>query len=356
MSGTKIQARHVFQGEWGAAEREVWAAATGEPSFHWGHGSGRWRWVCGEQKRFAGWVETHGGSEALTFYHDGAGADVLGAWDPSPHKVLLMHRWPPRWERYVDWYLRHTGRLAVGSAALREAVQERFAWIPERYLGLFPTARLAETPCPAHLERRTLVWLWGQPWRACGNRLRAALEMWGSKGQAVLVVGGEGRRPLWAKGPGVTWESGLSFGEALAHAGTCDSVLMLNDFALQAPWIHDWVHGGLFLLVPDGGSPSRSGEWVEESAPRSYEWGNMEAAMALLLSWRSASAEERAAYRDWAGRAAQGESGALFEAEWERFKSGLWHQRAPKLGRLKARPSCFPVAWYRRIDRLRCGE
>lgn len=357
MSGTKIQARHVFQGESGAAEREIWSAATGEPCFHWGHGSGGWRWVCGEQKRFAEWVEAHGGSEALTFFHDGAGADVLGAWDPSPHKVLLMHRWTPRWERYIDWHLRYTGRLAVASAALREGLLERFAWIPGRYVAVFPSPIPAMTIFPEPLEKQTLIWLWGQAWKASGNRLRAALDVWGSHGEAVVVVvGGEGGRPTWAAGPRVTWESGLSFRDALARAGTCDSVLMMNDFGMQAPWIMDWIRHGLFFLAPDGESPSRTGPWVDESAPRPYEWGNMEAAMALLQSWRDAPEGERLAYRQWAERAVRTEAAVSFEAQWDAFKESLWHQRAPKLGNRKAHRRMFPVAWYKRIDRLRRGE
>lgn len=356
MSGTKIQARHVFQGESGAAEREVWGEATGEPCFHWGgNREASWRSIAAVQSRFTEWVEAHGGAEALTFYHDGAGADVLAAWDPSPHKVLAMHRWPPRWERYCDWHIRYTGRLAVAGQDLREAVRERFAWIPERYVHVFPTPEATETP-RERFQRKTLIWLWGQSWKACGNRLRAALDHWGGQGQAVLIIGGEGAHPAWAAGSLVEWQSGLTFRDALEQASTCDSVLLLSDFALQAPWLKAWVRRGMFVLLPDGDSPSRCGEWLDASAPRPYDWGDMEAAIVLLQSWRSATERERSAYREWAERSLSLGERNDFWSEWEHFKATLWHQKAPRIGIHKARRSLVPVGWYNRVDRLRRGE
>ncbi|MEY3000579.1 MAG: hypothetical protein RL648_793 [Verrucomicrobiota bacterium] len=357
MSGTKIQARHVFQGDCGNSEREGWAAATGEPCFVWGGwGQRPWRAMGAVQRSFREWVGAHGGDNALTLYHDGAGADVLGSWDPSPHKVLLLHRWPTRWEGFLAWQLRHTGRLAVAGGALSEWVRQRLAWIPARYIHEYPSPMVPLSATVAiQSEQRTAIWLQGQAWKPFGNRLRAVVDLFAGKGQPILIVGGEGRRPAWGTGPMVDWQAGVSVTEALHKARACDSILLLNDFSLQAPWLWRLVRDGVFVLVPDGGSPSRSGIWMEECAPTPYPWGDMEAALSLLYSWRTVPDEERRAYRDWGAQGLFTE-GELFERQWDGFKVELWHQSAPHLGQSKARTAVLPVAWYERVDRLRRGE
>jgi hypothetical protein len=354
MSDTKIQARHVFEGSQGTNTAPYWEQVTGEPCFVWGAAERKIIPLRSVQLAFREWIAENGGQRALTFYHNGAGADFLGPWDQGMGKVLLMDYWPVRWERYLDWQLRYTGRLVVPEPYLKEAVNEKFPWIPERFIQCYPSLPVASGG-KSVIEERTAIWLNGNAWKASESRLRAFIDLCGKNGMQTLVLAENVNRPKWAQSPMVEWFNG-SQQAALDRANCCDTIFLLNDFALNALWLRQLLAAGVFPLVPAGDAPGRRGPWSETAAPRPYAWGDAVDAVRRLKEWRQATEADKTAYAQWVSRAIGPCLAEDFKNRWEAFKAGLLNQRVPRLREFKARLSWTPLFWYQRVDRLRRGH
>lgn len=355
MSNKKLQARHVFQGGVDEDSAELWREATGEPCFVWGVGRGS-KSLMSVQGAFCEWLRHPNTSADLTLYHNGAGTDFLSPWDPAPHKVLMLDRWPSRWERYLDWHLRYTGRVAVPNKSLQEAVKERFRWIPDRYVHVFPTPSVSTLRVPPlGRSERTVIRLSEEGWRGYKSRLKALSKVWSEGGYSLLILLPAGAKANWSHEK-VEVRSGVAPSDAWRTALSCDSVLVLNDFELDTPWVTSLLRSGLFPLFPEGESPARSGGWLEAGAPEGYSWGDPLSALERLKAWRERAVSESRTYASWVERTFSDPAGNDFQRAWQDLKARVIEQRAPKLRDWKAKRRWMPLNWYRRIDRLRRGE
>jgi hypothetical protein len=358
-----IQARHVFHAPTCGWDRiHAWREATNEPVFVWGRGSGAHdgAWFGSVKRAFRDWLEATHSEPPVTVYHDGMGADALGPLDPARHKVLQPHHWYPRWERNLEWQLRCTGIVLVGHPELAAHLRSRHGWIPERFVHVIPEPRLdgpeALAEAPGASRPRTGIWLHGRDWRRHGNRLRAIMDRWpGQAGELEVIADGRGR-PRWARRDGVVWNLKMPFEFAIHRLHTWDAVLLIQDFALDAPWLLRALELGCFPLVPDGDGPARAAHWREDSAPQAYPWGDFAAAASLLQQWR----EQRPAYLQpflaWrTDRLRPHLRGAAFREAWEARKQQVAALRPPRLRARKAAADWHSVAWYERVQRLRCG-
>lgn len=355
MSNKKLQARHVFQGGVDDDSVEMWRNATGEPCFVWGVGGGL-KTLMAVQSAFGDWLKNPNTSADLTLYHNGAGADFLSAWDPAPHKILMLDRWPSRWERYLDWHLRYTGRVAVSNESLLEVVKSRFQWIPDRYLHVFPTPSVSTVTVPV-VDRveRTVIRLSEEGWRRYKGRLKALSTGWNESGYSLLILLPSGAKMNWTNGT-VEARSGVALSDAWRTALCCDSVLVLNDFELDTLWVKSLLKSGLFPLFPEGESPARTGGWLEAGAPEGYSWGDSLSALERLKAWRERAASETRTYATWVESTFSDLTDNEFQSAWQGFKDRLSEQRAPKLREWKAKRLWTPLPLYKRIDRLRRGD
>jgi hypothetical protein len=363
MASPETQARHVFHAPSTGLDRiHAWREATGEPAFVWGQHSGMHeaRFFGGIRSAFRNWITKTGDSTALTIYHDGIGADALGPLDSAPHKVFACHHWYPRWQNHFEWQLRCTGKVLVGDAALIGAIRERFGWIPERFIQSIPEPLLSDREgggerqaAPPH---RTGIWLHGKRWRRSGNRLRSIVDRWQPGVGELEIITEGGGPPGWAKRENIIWNTGMPMEFALYRLYTWDSVLMLNDYALDAPWLLRALSLDCFPLIPAGESPGFGGAWQEESAPSPYPWGDMEAAIDRLTQWREGKAGLLTDFRKWRAGVLSGHAGgSSFREQWSACKAALIEQRPPKLRDRKPLASWMPLSWYERVIRLRTG-
>ncbi len=361
LSTGAIAGRHVFHlPGCGQDMAAAWRAATGEPVFVWGRAAGA---VTGltfgpVRRAFAAWLR-ESAQAGLTVYHDGAGADALGPLDPAAHKVLFLHRWTPRWESCVEWFVRCTGKVLTGHAEGAAVLHQRFPWIPERFIGAVPEPPLAEAvvPPPARTGLpRTGIWLHGRDWRNHGNRLRSIADHWGPRlGELEMIVHGNGH-PAWARRHGILWSRGLPLDAALGRLDQWDSVLVLDDFALDAPWLVRALARGCFPLVPAGDNPARPAAWSAPDAPAPYPWGDAGAALDRLRQWRAADAATRARFQDWCGPFAETDARLReFRSAWAAVKERFASQHPVRLRRRRPAPVWYPLGWYERILRLRQG-
>lgn len=361
MAAAETQVRHVFHAPTLGWDRvHAWQEATGQPAFVWGGGAGaRDAFFFGSLRRsFADWIGRTGGPAAMTLYHDGMGADALGPLDPARHKVLFLHQFFPRWERHFEWQLRCTGLIMTTEPAFSRLIREKYAWIPERFIeslaGPVLAAAEARSAGATGPGRRTGIWLQGRPWRRYGNRLRAIVDRWvPGAGQLEIIVDGGGP-PAWARRESVLWSPSLPLEFALHRLHTWDSVLLLDDYSLDAPWLLQALALDCFPLVPDGDSPALSGSWGTGNAPSPYPWGDLEAAIGLLGQWREERADLIEDFRDWReGLLARHDGPAPFRERWQAATQALLAQRPPKLRPRKPLAPWMPLSWYERVLRLR---
>lgn len=363
MASGEIQARHVFHAATSGWDRiHAWREATGEPVFVWGTGSGAEDgvWFGGIKRAFRRWIGKSGSGCGLTVYHDGVGADAFGPLDTAGHKAIFLHTFFPRWERHFEWLLRSTGLVLVGDEALPGHLRERFGWIPERYIHALAQPLLSGqedlVPRPEGARERTGIWLQGKSWRRFGNRLRSVVDRWPRDEGELEIITGAGKAPRWARRDGVIWTADMPFEFAQHRLFTWDSVLLLNDYALDAPWLLRALAIGCFPLVPDGESPQRRGIWEADAAPRPYAWGDIGAAGDRLREWRAGKEGLFPRFQGWAGNLlARHPESPAFSRAWASAKAGLLEQRPPRLGRRKPHPDWYPVRWYERVQRLREG-
>lgn len=248
----------------------------------------------------------------------------------------------------------------VGHPDLIGILRESFEWIPERFIQAVPSPLLSglaeDRRPPESLPPRMGIWLHGKRWRRDGNRLRSLVDRWPQEaGQLEIITAGKGR-PRWSRQDFVVWNTDLPMECALHRIPTWDSLLLLNDFTLDAPWLLRALQLGCFPLIPEGESPAHAAEWDSLSAPQPYAWGDPQAALDLLNQWRSAGPEVREAFADWKARLFKGHpEGREFRENWRAVKDQVAEQRAPRLRRRRAVSSFYPVAWYERLFRLRAG-
>lgn len=312
------------------------------------------------RRSFRRWIGKTGDAAPVTVYHDGMGAEALGALDTSPNKVYAFHQWFPNWERHFEWQLRATGLVVSENVQAQATLRERFAWIPERFIVPLspPRLPLPEKMAP-HGEKerhRTGIWLQGKPWRRHGNRLRSLADRWGdASGQLEIVCEGA-RKPAWAEHEKVVWSAGLPFELALYRLFTWDSVLLLDDYSLASPWFLQALALDCFPLVPDGESPARAGIWKDEAAPRPYAWGDPKSAIALLEEWRARRKDLFPAFRAWRDQLLEAYPlTSEFTLAWAETLRSLKELRPPRLRQRKPLAGWFPLAWYERVLRMRTG-
>ncbi|NDV62240.1 hypothetical protein G0Q06_07255 [Puniceicoccales bacterium CK1056] len=358
-----IPARHIFHAPRTGWDRiHAWQEATKEPVFVWGIASGaeESRLFGSVKKTFAEWIEATGGDSAMSIYHDGFGSDAFGPLDPTSHKLLFLHHWFPRWERHFEWHLRCTGKVLVGDSWMPPILREKFGWIPERFIGVAPQPQLYSkeelVPRPEAAKPRTGIWLHGKSWRPYGNRLRAIVDRWPEAAGEVEIITEGGGPPRWARKPFIIWNSGMPFEFALHRIFTWDSTLLLNDFSLDSPWLLQALSIRCFPLVPDGESPAQMGPWLDDSAPKPYEWGDTADAVRLLQQWRSARESLLPEFGKWADSVLETHPPSeAFMDSWNTCKAQFVDQRVPKLRQRRPIASLYPVGWYERIQRLRAG-
>lgn len=357
-----IQARHVFHSATSGWDRiHAWSEATAEPVFVWGSGSDRadGQFFGSVKKEFKDFL-TASADCGLTIYHDGAGADVLGPLDESPHKILFVHTWFPRWKKNFDWTVRCTGKVIVGHSNLIQELRTHFGWIPERYILAMPQPELSSTVSTqeerADPKKRTGIWLHGRKWQRYGNRLRSIIDRWPeSAGQLEIIANGKGC-PSWAKREHVIWSMELPVDFALFRLYTWDSTLLLNDYSLDSPWLQHALQLDCFPLIPEGEGIARTPAWHADSAPQGYPWGEIDKAISLIQQWRQNKASLLPSFREW--RSSLQESALekdAFSEEWAAIKDEFCSQKASKLSKRKAAPFWYPVRWYERVARLRAG-
>lgn len=362
MALAETQARHVFHAPSTGLDRiHAWREATGEPTFIFGRYSGMHeaRLFGGIRGPFGDWIAGTGDSATMTVYHDGIGADALGPLDPAPHKVFACHHWYPRWQNHFEWQLRCTGKVLLGEPGLAGAIRERFAWIPERFMVSVPQPLLAateDTEKRSAPPQRTGIWLHRKRWRRHGNRLRSIVDRWQPAVGELEIITEGGGPPGWAKRPNIIWNTGMPMEFALYRLYTWDSVLLLHDYALDAPWLLRALSLDCFPLVPDGESPAFGPAWREKSAPSPYDWGDISSAISLLGEWRKHKTELLADFQEWRERLLAGHrSGKAFCRDWAACKAALAEQRPPKLRERKPLAGWMPLSWYERVVRLRTG-
>ena len=356
-----IQARHVFHPATSGWDRvHAWQEATAEPVFVWGRNSGASDGLFFQsvKRDYRKWLEATS-SAPITVYHDGVGVDALGPLDPNAHKVLYQHCWFPRWERNFEWTIRCTGKVLVGHESFIGNIRQKYGWIPERFIqsSKEPDLKMTGTGNEGTgAKARTGIWLHGRPWRRSGNRLRAIVDRWPAEaGQLEIVVSGAGR-PGWSKKDHVVWSANRPMEFALHRLHTWDSTLLLNDYALDSPWLKIAMGMDCFPMIPDGEAPTRTPEWLADSAPQTYPWGDTPAAVKLLKGWRTEREDLLGNFREWVqGLDGISRGDADFTSSWAQAKSNILDQRSPQLRSRRALGGWQPVAWYERIQRLRAG-
>ncbi len=358
MASSKLPARHVFHSATSGPDRvQAWQEATGEPVFTWGRDGGMsgGTWFRSVKRDYTRWLE--GTREAaITVYHDGMGADALGALDPCGQKVLYPHIWFPRWERNFEWMIRCTGKVMLSGQDLASRMEESFAWIPRRHIHAArpPVLRDSftgdEGTGPA---RRTGIWLQGRRWKPFGNRLRSVIDRWPPDAGELEIITSGNRIPGWANKKHVRWSADLPLEFALLRLHTWDSTLLLNDYSLDAPWFLRALELGCFPLVPEGTSVARTGPWEETSAPSPYAWGEPDSAARLLLEWRSRRDELQADYDEWRRKLLH--PGEDFGTSWARAKAAVIESPPPRLRERAPIGGAYPVRLYERVQRLRAG-
>jgi hypothetical protein len=143
---------------------------------------------------------------------------------------------------------------------------------------------------------------------------------------------------------------------ALYRLYTWDSVFLLNDYALDAPWLLRALALDCFPLVPDGDSPASGSAWRADTAPSPYAWGNASNAIDLLGQWRDQKADLLEDFHEWRDGVLAGHAtGAAFRKAWSVSKAALLEQRPPKLRDRKPLAGWMPLGWYERVIRLRTG-
>ena len=136
---------------------------------------------------------------------------------------------------------------------------------------------------------RTVIRLSEEGWRRYKGRLKALSTVWGERGHTLLILLPAGASANWSNEK-VEVRSGVAPADAWRAALSCDSVLVLNDFELDTPWVTSLLRSGLFPLFPEGESPARSGGWLEAGAPEGYSWGDPLSALERLKAWRERAA------------------------------------------------------------------
>jgi hypothetical protein len=360
MASKELCARHVFHAETSGTDRiDAWREATGEPVFVWGSHSNQADGVFfgSVKSAFRSWLQETNNAD-LTIYHDGAGVDALGPLDPTPDKVLFLHQLFPRWERHFEWMIRCTGRILLGNPEMVEVLRDRFAWIPSKYVNWIGSPGLTDGLLTqgegTGAKRRTGIWLHGKPWKRFGNRLRSVIDRWSPEsGQLEIIASGK-RVPRWANREWIRWSANLPLEFALLRLHTWDSTLLLNDYNLDAPWLMKALGLGCFPIIPDGGSLTRRGPWMQAFAPRGYEWGDTHSAMELLTQWRSNRDSLSGDFTAWTKQLlAERDEG--FSTRWAHVKAELLAHRAPAIRPRKAVRPWFPVGLYERVQRMRSG-
>jgi hypothetical protein len=363
MASTETQARHVFHAPSTGLDRiHAWREATGEPAFIWGRHSGMHeaRFFGSIRKAFSDWVTGTGGTAVITIYHDGIGADALGPLDPAAHKVFACHHWYPRWQNHFEWQLRCTGKVLVGDPELGRAIRERFAWIPERFIQAIPqpfltgpaeaSQRSSETP------RRTGIWLHGKRWRRYGNRLRSIVDRWLPEVGELEIITEGGGPPGWARRGNIIWNTGMPLEFALYRLYTWDSIFLLNDYALDAPWLLRALTLDCFPLVPDGDSPAIGGAWQRIRLPAPMH-GAMRPAPSTC--WANGGNRRRTCWRI----SMNGETAFLRPCIRIKLSGRIGPPAKPR-SLISGHPSCATasrwragcrIGWYERVIRLRTG-
>ncbi len=357
-----IQARHVFHPETSGWDRiHAWSEATNEPVFVWGSGSDRsdGKLFGSIKKDYLNFLAATSAC-SLTIYHDGAGADVIGPLDQNPHKILFLHNWFPRWKKNFDWTIRCTGKVIVGHPELIQELRTHFAWIPERYILVMPQPELSST-VTSHQERAdpkmcTGIWLHGKKWQRYGNRLRSVIDRWPEDaGQLEVIANGKGC-PSWAKRENVIWSMELPVDFAMFRLYTWDSTLLLNDYSMDSPWFRRALELDCFPLIPEGEGVARTPSWQADSAPQVYPWGEIDKAVGLVGEWRLNKESLLPAFREWRASLAEDTlTGDAFNDEWNQVKTEFSEQKVARLRPRKPAPFWYPVRWYERVARLRCG-
>lgn len=355
MEISKPIVRHVFHLPTSGEDRvQAWQACSQDPLFVWGASAERrvWSLFGGVKRRFRQWCKASSAA-SLTIYHDGAGVDLLGPLDGAPHKVLFLSTWYPRWPALIDWNIRCTGKLLVGDPDQLARVREHFAWIPERYTAWMAGPRLPplnRAPGGKGPMQRLGIWLHGESWHQHGNRLRAWVDRWDpADGQVEVIASGRGQ-PAWARKPWLIWNIDLPLDFALQRLATWDSTLLLQNYALDRPWLQCALALGCFPLVPADEATPLPGRWHETGAPAAYPWGDLNAARSLLLSWREGRTGLAASFENWASGAEE-----PFLPRWHDVCRQLMQARPPALKRKRAGPGWLPVRWVERLQRLRAG-
>jgi hypothetical protein len=360
MASRTNSARHVFHPETTGSDRvDAWQVATGEPAFIWGRHSGQadGAWFGSVKRDFENWLNATTG-HGLTIYHDGAGVDALGPMDPNADKVLFLHQFNPRWERNFEWMIRCAGRVLTGSEDTLRVIKDRFAWIPAKHTGWVESPHLKDGLAEGGgtgAKQRTGIWLHGKPWKRHGNRLRSIIDRWSPDIGELEIIATGGPAPGWARKEWIKWSNNLPLEFALLRLHTWDSTLLLNDYALDAPWLIKAISLGCFPIVPDGNSPSRTRYWGGESAPRSFEWGDSDSAKLLLSQWRENREALRVEFDGWAQSLVTG-TGEDFSVKWRTVKEALLANSAPRLRSRKSVRSLYPVQLYERVQRIRSGS
>ena len=346
-------ARHVFHEVTSQPDTiTAWIEACAEPSFTWGSSSAHsFRSV---KRDFNRWLQDTKDIQ-LTIYHDGAGADALGGADPSSHKVFFLHHWYPRWKGYVEWMIRHTGKLLVSSSAEIDRIKDEIPWIPRKHIHQINSPGLHSTLAGGQgsgAKMRTGIWLHGQSWKTYGNRLRGIVDRWTEDLGELEIIAEGNKQPSWSKKNKVIWSKNLPLEFALMRLHTWDSTLLINNYNLDRPWLKEAVRLECFPLVPDAGDGLNVSSWKDEAAPKPYPWGDIPAAISLLKEWRKSRQENLPSFQQWC----KSHGLATFSPqEWNTVKKEIISGHAPKLIRHKPVSNWTFLKWYERILRLRCG-
>jgi hypothetical protein len=308
-------------------------------------------------KEFSRWLESTEDAQ-ITVYHDGIGVDWLAPLDPCPNKVLYLHNWFPRWEKNFQWTLRFTGRVLISSQVIADELTRRFPWIPSKFIIPASQPMVRDSLSKASTSSgklRTGIWLQGKSWKRHANRLRGIVDNWSENTGQLEIIATGSRCPGWANKDYVRWSMNLPLEFALLRLFTWDSTLLLNDFALSSPWLLRALELGVFPLVPGGEGIARTGAWVEDNAPRPYEWGDVAGAINILGKWRNSSGEFNNDFRKWTRGYTIELGGYTFEDLWSVAKDSILQQKAPVLRRSRPKFGWMPLTWYEHIQRLRAG-
>jgi hypothetical protein len=355
MPPAQLQARHVIHVPTSGEDRaRAYAAICREPVFRWGGSIGPSPLLGGVKAAFRSWLQ-ESGDAVLTVYHDGVGADVLAPLDPCERKILFQHCWPPGWQRSFDLFIRGTGKVLVEDPIAYERIRAVFGWIPERYLKELAPIRLppTETSGGEDQDRVTGIWLQDRSWRRFGNRLRSIADRWTQDLGRLEFIVASGGPPSWARKQGLRWHSDLEFEKARRRATRWQSVFLLNDEDLLAPWLLDAIAAGAFPLVPDSGRAITPSLWMEDAAPNPYPWGDIPAALERLQQWQNTGPTERASFHAWTAKFPPSCSEGWLHEGWLPALELFAGQRPPRLRNRRPWCSLYPLRWYERLLRLR---